>query len=757
MRALLAILVLPTLVACGDGGGPSPLDASTTDAGVPDAAPPDAGDAGTTDAGAGDAGTGLDEDGCRILTLGERGFQFNLFGQLTGLRYGVSPNLEGVDGDHLLVELYDSTTGGLPALTTGTFDLASGVNDNLGTCQHCVWLKVDESPDGVVETIYYQTQGTLTLTRVSDPFEPAFAGSSSRIVLRRASVTDEGRSVLVPDGDCVSVTLTFDTTPTPDASCTSAEECGNPLLEVCDPATNRCAEPQCGEFFSCPEPDDVCVTQYRDQFFGACYDWCDPTVNASQCEDGQRCVQFGVDPSFGLCKWVGELAAGEACEPSDNGTSCGGDAVCSAASGTCTPSCEYFADATGCPTGTVCSFFGVCEPTSAGSPATLGEPCDPSVELATGCGADGQSFRGICFAYPPAAPVCERACLGADGCGAGEFCALRFSSGLGICLPVPVCGDGVLGEIDELCDDGNTASGDGCSADCRTVEYGVICTSLPGLSLGVDVAGDTATARDGFKSSCQLGVARAELFAVTPPGPGRLTLRLVSPTNHTLALRGACADDTTELSCAEQAFEGEAEELVHQVTSTSAPGLTAIVSAFTVLDEGPFTLRAEFVAEQCGDGIIAGNEVCDDGNTSGSDGCSANCRAIEYDYYCATAPELSTTAPNVGDTTGGPELFVNQCSADNGIASGPDRLYRWTAPANGELHLRLDSIDNLVIAVLDGCGAPAAVSELACNTVFTLGDVDVRVTAGQVLTILVDGFLPDNQAAYSLEATFTPD
>src|SRR5688572_3857659 len=100
MRWLLA-LVLPALLACGDDSVPATPDASTNDAGM---------DAGT------DAGTGLDEDGCRILTLGERDFQFNIFGQLTGLRYSVTPNLDEAATDYLLIELYDSFTGGLPPL-----------------------------------------------------------------------------------------------------------------------------------------------------------------------------------------------------------------------------------------------------------------------------------------------------------------------------------------------------------------------------------------------------------------------------------------------------------------------------------------------------------------------------------------------------------------------------------------------------------------------------------------------------------------
>lgn len=35
----------------------------------------------------------------------------------------------------------------------------------------------------------------------------------------------------------------------------------------------------------------------------------------------------------------------------------------------------------------------------------------------------------------------------------------------------------------------------------------------------------------------------------------------------------------------------------------------------------------------CGDGIIAGEEICDDGNEDNEDGCSSTC-SIENGWYC---------------------------------------------------------------------------------------------------------------------------
>lgn len=716
-----------------------------------------------TDAGviadAGDAGSdaGLDPDGCRALELGPRSFQFNLFGQLTGLNYEVSPNLDGARADTLLFELYDSSTGGLPVLAPGTFDLAVAPNDDLATCQHCFWIKVDESETGTVAAIYYQAEGELTLEIARDPFEPLFKGSAERVVLRRATIDENGHVTFVENGDCVSLeNFAVDTSPTPGEVCYSAEDCGNELLEICNPSSNTCDDPQCGEFLSCTGNNTICISQYRDVFFGGCYDVCDPSAAASTCSDGLRCVQFGVDPAFGICKYIGEGVVGASCEPSDNSTGCIDGAVCSELSRTCAASCTFFDEETNCTSEQVCSLFGVCEPAASGVAVGFGEACG-NVELASGCAADGEAFRGICWAYDFAPLICEKACLGEQGCDGGEFCAMRFSSGLGICLPIPVCGDGVRGEINELCDDGNTASGDGCSADCTVVEYDVLCMAAPVLPYSIDLAGDTATAVDGFQSSCQLGTARAAVYTLTPPGPGRLSLQLTSATDQTLSLRTACEDAGSELSCAQQGIGGELEQLVVQITSTNAAALTAVVSAFTVLEEGPFVIRADFVPEDCGDGVIAGNEGCDDGNELGDDGCSSDCRTIEYDVYCAEAPILSTTTPNTGDTTGDFDLYLNECSANLEIPSSGDNLYRYVAPANGTLHLLLESTENLVIAVLDGCGKPDTMTPLGCNSVFTLGTLDVHLVTGQEVTVLVDGFLPRDQGAYSLGAMFVID
>jgi len=45
-----------------------------------------------------------------------------------------------------------------------------------------------------------------------------------------------------------------------------------------------------------------------------------------------------------------------------------------------------------------------------------------------------------------------------------------------------VCGDSIVDTVNsEVCDDGNTVSGDGCSADCKTVDPTVTAVIIPTL------------------------------------------------------------------------------------------------------------------------------------------------------------------------------------------------------------------------------------------------------------------------------------
>lgn len=59
--------------------------------------------------------------------------------------------------------------------------------------------------------------------------------------------------------------------------------------------------------------------------------------------------------------------------------------------------------------------------------------------------------------------------------------------------------------------------------------------------------------------------------------------------------------------------------------STTLGGTHAVLQAFPT----PSECRTDCTIPRCGDGILDGGEVCDDGNQSSGDGCSADCKSTE--------------------------------------------------------------------------------------------------------------------------------
>ncbi len=151
---------------------------------------------------------------------------------------------------------------------------------------------------------------------------------------------------------------------------------------------------------------------------------------------------------------------------------------------------------------------------------------------------------------------------------------------------VAECGDGVL-EGPELCDDGNTDSGDGCDLNC-IVEPGFSCPQggTPciancgdGLVVGSEECdeGDTDD-NDGCSSTCMLeicGDGIIQLIEVCDDGNGD-------------------SGDGCDANCALE------------------PG-------FSCPQAGSLCLA------DCGDGLVVGTEECDEGDTDDNDGCSSTC------------------------------------------------------------------------------------------------------------------------------------
>jgi fibro-slime domain-containing protein len=209
-------------------------------------------------------------------------------------------------------------------------------------------------------------------------------------------------------------------------------------------------------------------------------------------------------------------------------------------------------------------------------------------------------------------------------------------------LAVVGCGNGKIDPgLDEVCDDGNSSSGDGCSSDCKTVEKDYICPQ-PGLPCEYLVScGD---GRLGGKETCDDGN--------TQDGDGCSADCQVETGWDCQQAGSACAPH-----CGDAILIGGEQ--------CDPPNVGKGCSAACKLEIGyvcdPPVVPA--VASQpshcrktvCGDGKKEGAEACDDGNLVDGDGCSAAC-ALEPD--CSTG----TCVSKCGDAI---KLGGEQCDDGN--------------------------------------------------------------------------------------------
>jgi cysteine-rich repeat protein len=161
------------------------------------------------------------------------------------------------------------------------------------------------------------------------------------------------------------------------------------------------------------------------------------------------------------------------------------------------------------------------------------------------------------------------------------------------------CGNGVL-EPGEVCDDGDTFDGDGCSADCRSDETcgnGVI-----DVEVGERCDDENTENGDGCQANCSLPRC----------GDG-----IVDPDE-------ACDDENDDAGdgCNPQCTSDE----------TCGNGVIDVIAGEDCDDGGTEVgdgCGAICVIEACGNGIMDPDEVCDDDNTVSGDGCSATCLSLE--------------------------------------------------------------------------------------------------------------------------------
>ncbi len=213
-----------------------------------------------------------------------------------------------------------------------------------------------------------------------------------------------------------------------------------------------------------------------------------------------------------------------------------------------------------------------------------GERCAVGASCVLGqCTCDDAAAVVCADALDPAQLVCARTDVDPLYCGDCDTrCGRHAPCVSGRCVPpTHTCGDGRL-EAGEDCDDGNTADGDGCPADCLATPCGVVATCFDGDPCTRDVCVDAATGECSFAAAeehaaCDLDgradtddTCRAGVCLPPAPDPALMLLEpalLADPAFSFRAIHDRLAAD------------GDGAALFEQWTSTLAAPVT--VNGFT--------------------------------------------------------------------------------------------------------------------------------------------------------------------------------
>jgi cysteine-rich repeat protein len=322
------------------------------------------------------------------------------------------------------------------------------------------------------------------------------------------------------------------------------------------------------------------------------------------------------------------------------------------------------------------------------------------------------------------------------------------------------CGDGVVSG-NEHCDDGNTAAGDGCDADClwECVDDGfednddlssaadLDAVSNPAEIDAVLCPSDTEPTGASFADWYRVEVASGEalLVRVEPDGgdcnTGRFQLELIDSALN--VLERVSSDGQSCLS----------------LNSTPGVGTFRLRLSWTDPTVGPqaYHLSVRHAEPVCGNGIAEGDEFCDDGNAVSGDGCSTLCN--EEDPACTILADLSANIDGstfIGNTQSSPS---NDHEASCALERSNDKVLTVTAASDTALELSTDhagSAFDTLLHVRTDCWDPT--TEIACNDDDPNAQyqyrsrLDFNATAGVTYYVIVSGY-NTSSGAFEISAT----
>jgi hypothetical protein len=332
-----------------------------------------------------------------------------------------SPAMGGPNADTFRVEL-------MTGAANGEIDLAN--ESDYATCKHCVSVWID-SQDAKTATVFFAKSGSLTLREVSTPPTSEFGGTLRDVRLVEVKIDPKTFATTeVEGGKCLILKVaTFSTVLPKGGTCTTAADCIDTTVDICDPKTAMCAAGQCGPTSGkdCPSTD-ICVYQARGTGVGACYPICKPFGDS--CGTGAECLISRFDGTTGYCKKRGTGGPDSACTRSDLDTSCVAGYVCDSLDKKCRKQCDFFGSGR-CDGAQRCVPPGICTD-GARDPAKIGEACRTTAKAGDACGETATTLSGVCAGTPTL--KCAKWCRmeGAD-CPTGQSCQATGVASIGTC------------------------------------------------------------------------------------------------------------------------------------------------------------------------------------------------------------------------------------------------------------------------------------------------------------------------------------
>ena len=418
-------------------------------------------------------------------------------------------------------------------------------------------------------------------------------------------------------GDCL-INETCDTTEAPNA-CEPVDTCGNGAAEAGETCDDGGTVSGDGCSATCFVDNQGDGSDCSNGGGAACASGvCDASETPDTCEPADTCGNGAVET--GEACDDGNVTSGDDCSATcfidglPIGSDCTVNGAASCASGVC--------DASESPD--------VCEPANAcGNGAVeASEACDDgNVTSGDGCSA-------TCFADN--LPNGSECTVGGHAACLSGLCDTTETPDT--CEAPDSCGNAVL-EAGETCDDGNTTSGDGCSATC-------FADNLP---IGTDCSVNGAAA-------CASGVCDVTGVPAMCEPAGACG-------NGLLEFPEACDDGNT--------LSGDGCSMICFLDSLpdgsgcNLGGDRACLSGRCDTTETPDTCEP---ADTCGNGLVEAGEACDDGNRGSGDGCSAFCfiDALPTGVDCSTNG-AAVCASGICDTTESPATCEAANSCGNSV------------------------------------------------------------------------------------------